>query len=236
VFRRLADQDPSAAGRLLLALLPAQRVADPAPVAFDLILADVVCARVTVGSTAAQVEMGAAPRPLRQVDFQLDGDLAGIARLLAAGRVYRLLAGLLPGRRLARVRGDRRRLSALDRLVAARLTVCQLRHAGVTLDPDLGLAVAALMIDPAWTAGERFTIAHRPPSARAPDGYLHVRDGLPPVAASDPPHGVAETVLVCPGDELLDALAGVAGDGVLVEGEQRPLALVRRWLEHAQCG
>jgi hypothetical protein len=235
VFGALAGQDPSAAGRLLLALLPAQPTADPRPVAYDLILADVVCARVTVGRTAAQVEMGATARPLREVDFQLEGDLAAIARLLAAGRVRRRLGRLLPRPRLARVHGDRRRLVALDRLIRARLTVQELRHAGVRIDPELGLAVAALMIDPAWTAGERFTIAHRQPSAPAPGGRLHVRDGLPPLASSDRPHGAAETVLVCPGDELLCALAGVADAGVRAEGEQRPLALVRQWLDRAQC-
>jgi hypothetical protein len=239
VFRALADQDPSAAGRLLLALLPAQRAADPDPVAYDLILADVVCAHVTVGSTTAEVVMGVTARPLRAVAFQLEGDLADIARLLAAGRVRRRLGPLLhvlPRHRLARVRGDRRRLTALDRLLGARRTLRDLRDAGVRIDPELGLAVAALMIDPAWTAGERFTIAHRHPSAPAPTGHLQVRDGLPPLAWSDPPLGTAETVLVCPGDELLDALAGVAGAGVRVEGEQRPLALIRQWLDRAQCG
>jgi hypothetical protein len=65
---------------------------------------------------------------------------------------------------------------------------------------------------------------------------VQVRDGLPPLASSDPPVGTAETVLVCPGEELLGALAGLAGAGVRVEGEQRPLALIRQWLDRAQCG
>jgi len=37
---------------------------------------------------------------------------------------------------------------------------------------------------------------------------------------------------VCPAAEVLSALAGAAG--ALLEGEERPLALLRQWLERAQ--
>ncbi len=90
------------------------------------------------------------------------------------------------------------------------------------------------MIEPEWTAGERFTIAHREPSLPSPDAYLQVRDGKPALPSAEPPYGPLASVLVCAGDEVLDALAGATP--AQVEGEARPLALVRQWLERAQSG
>src|SRR5205085_9892825 len=183
VFRALAAHDPSEAGRLLLAMLPAQRAADPHPVAYDLILSDVLVAHVTVGSAAAHTAFDATARPRSEVDFQLVGELASIARLLTAGPVRRRLRAR---RRIARVRGDRRRLTALDRLIRAPLSLRQLHAAGVRLDPMLAFTLAGLAIEPSWTAGERFTIGHREARSPAPDAYLHVRDGKPPLACAAP--------------------------------------------------
>jgi hypothetical protein len=190
---------------------------------------------VTVGSAAGHFEMGTSARPLSEVDFQLVGGLAGIARLLDAGPVRRRLSRLAPGRRVARLRGDRERLAALDRLVGARLTVAGLQSAGVRLDPVLAMTVAGLMIDPAWTAGERFVLAHRASGAAAAGAYLHVRDGKPLLASGEAPRGPVQTIVVCPAEEILTVLAGAAAPAVL-EGEPRPLTLVRHWLERAQCG
>jgi hypothetical protein len=235
-FRTLAARDPSSAGRLALALLPAQRAADPVPVAYDLVLGDLATARVTVSISATQVDLGDAPRPPDEVDFQLVGDLASIARLLAAGRVRRRLGRLPVGGRLARVRGDRGRLGALERLLDAPLTLGQLHAAGVRLDPVLALTVAALIIEPAWTAGERFTIAHREPPAPIADAYLQVRAGKPPLAGAEAPHGPVATEIVCPADELVAVLGGEPGTGEAMSGDERSLALVRQWLDRAQCG
>lgn len=228
-FRALAGSDPSAAGRLLLALLPAQRAADPQAVAYDLVLGDLVCARVTVGSGAIHVEFATAPRPAAEVDFQLVGDVARVARLLVAGPLRRRL----PSRRRARIRGDRRRVAALDHLVGARLTLGELIAAGLKLDPLLTLTLASRAIDPTWTAGERFTLAHRDPDGTAPGAYLHVRDTKAPLVSAQPPHGRVTTVLVCPADDLLAVLAG---RDARLEGDNRPLVLLRQWLDRAQCG
>jgi hypothetical protein len=235
-FRTLSARDPSQAGRLLLALLPAQRVADPQPVAYDLVLGDLACARVTVSSTGAQIDLGDAPRPPAEVDFQLVGDLASIARLLAAGPVARRIGRLLFRHRLARVRGDRDRLAALESLIDTPLTMGRLRAAGVRLDPLLAMTVAGLMIEPAWTAGERFTIAHRDRGAPAPDAYLHIRDGRAPLAAEAPPHGPVATTIECRADDLIVVLAGAHVASVAISGDDRPVALIRQWLDRAQCG
>jgi hypothetical protein len=235
-FRTLAARDAAAAGRLLRALLPAQRAAEPRPVAYDLVLGDMAAVRVTVSSATAQVDLGDAPRPLSEVDFQLEGDLASMARLLAAGPVRRRFARLPLGGRLARVRGDRNRLGALERLLDAPLTLGQLHAAGVGLDPSLALTVAAAMIEPDWTAGERFTIAHREPQAASPDAYLHVRDARAPIATVEPPPGPLATTIECAAGELFGLLAGEQVASVAISGDQRPLDLVRRWLDRAQCG
>jgi hypothetical protein len=234
-FSKLAAHDASAAGRLLLALLPAQHAADPHPVAYDLVMSDVLVAHVTVGSSGANVELDATTRPLSEVDFQLVGDLARIARLLDAGPVRRRLGGLAPGRPVARVRGDRGRLAALDALLGARLTLAQLVAAGVRLDPLLALTLAGLMTEPAWTAGERFTLAHRDAATPSADAHLLVRDGRPPLASVEPPHESVATVLVCPADQLLAVLGGALAPAA-VEGEERPFSLLRQWLVRAQCG
>jgi hypothetical protein len=234
-FRRLCAQDASGAGRLLLALLPAQRAADPQPVAYDLILSDLLVAHVTVGSAAGRVEMGTNPRPVSDVDFQLIGGLAGIARLLVAGPVRRRLSRVSSGRRMARLRGNPQRLTALDRLIDARLSVSELQAAGVRLDPVLAMTVAGLMIDPAWTVGERFVIAHRELGAARPDAYLHVRDGRPLLATGQASHPPVEAVVACPADDLLAVLAGAVRP-VETVGEERPLTLLAQWLDRAQCG
>ena len=234
VFRSLAAQDPTMAGHLLLALLPAQRAADPRPIAYDLVLSDVLSAHVTVDRARTYVEIDPTTRPLTEVDFQLVGDLARTVRLLTAGPVRRRLGPLAPGRRMARLRGDRGRLASLDRLIEARLTLVELAAAGVELDPLLALTVAALMIEPEWTAGERFTLAHQPPGDPAPDSYLHVRDGRPPLASVEAPHGPVASVLESPAGDLLGVLAGVNEARQL--GEARPLALLRQWLDRAQSG
>ncbi|HJS96483.1 MAG TPA: hypothetical protein VJ741_19605, partial [Solirubrobacteraceae bacterium] len=227
-FRDLTRQDASAGGRLLLGLLPAQRLADPHPVAYDLILSDVLVAHVTSDGHAVHVAHDSTVRPASEVDFQLVGDLASVARLLRAGRIRRRLRVLPP--RMARVRGDRGRVAALDRLIDARLTARELHGAGVRLDPLLGFTLAALMIEPNWTAGERFTIGHRDPAVTTPDAYLHIRDGRPPLASAEPPHGPVGAILESTADDVLGALAGAT------DAEERPLVLVRQWLDRAQSG
>lgn len=232
-FRRLVVQDPAAAGRLLVALLPAQHVADRRPVAYDLVLGEStdICVQVSAGAGPPRIDFGEASRSLSEVDFQVTGDLASIARLVAAGRVRRRF-----GRGLARVRGERARFSALERLVSTPLTLRELHAAGVRLDPALALTIVSLVIDPAWTAGERFTIAHEVRGARLAGAFLHVRDGGAPLVTDRPAAGPVETTIVSPADMLLPTLAGDRSADVFVRGEQRPLTLLAHWLERAQSG
>jgi hypothetical protein len=135
---------------------------------------------------------------------------------------------------VARIHGDRSAAAALRLLVHSPLTLRRLHALGMRLDAGLALAVCARMLDPEWTTGEHFTIAHQPPGAPAPAYYLRVSDGGPPAILERAPADDAAATIVCPGEALLPALAGARGEGVFVRGDRRPLGLLAGWLERAQ--
>jgi hypothetical protein len=241
VFRQLTRDDAVRAGRLLLSLLPAQHAAYPRPVAYDLVLtggdaADgtggesgtPVTVQVTVRDGAPEISYADAPRDRSAVSFQVRGDLASLARLLAAGPLRRRLR-----LGVARVRGDRDALAALMSLLRTPLSLRDLHDAGVRIDPVMALHLAALMIDPAWTAGERFTFALREPGGAS--ASLGVNDGGRVTAAEGGPDAPAAT-LVAPAGSLLLALTGERASEVATEGDERVLALVRGWIKRAQSG
>ncbi len=251
VFKQLLSEDPVRAGQLLLALAQMQHAVHRDPVAYDLILGPRACVRVTAREQApephtaasdtkatqvvgdeprrrSEVDITDSPRPLSEVDFQVVGELASIARTVLAGRLRRRF-----GRRTARVDGDLAAFAALRELVQAPFGVGELHAAGVRLAAPLALCVVSIMIDPADTAGERFAIAHQAPGSSS-RGYLQVCDGKR-LAVSDTLGDAAPTAtIVCAGDCLLPALAGVAIQSVDVQGELRALELVQGWLARAQ--
>jgi hypothetical protein len=196
-------------------------------VAYDLILGAETCLRVTVGSGAPEIELSATPRPAAEVQFQLATDPTGLARLLAAGRLRRLLRG--------------RALEPLRLLVRTPLRPRQLLSAGVELDPPLVLQLVAVVAeanptsqtDP-WSAvgPPLFTLAHRLPSGET-IATLHVQAGGRATVTATGLESPAATTVTCPPGRLLAALLGERGAGIAVEGDDRPLGLVRSWLERA---
>jgi hypothetical protein len=234
-FRRLAARDRALAGRLLLDLLGAQRAAWPYPVAYDLVLGPGQgCVQVTVGEDRAVIELCPAPRTREQVDFQLIGDPGRIARLLTAGSLRRLLRLCL-----ARVRGRRDRVGALRALLALPLDLGALRAEGMRDEPETLLALVAAMIDPAWTRGERFALAHV--DERGAAVFLEVRDGSAPLVTRAAPDARVAVTLSGTACELAAVLqtggtgvAAQAGHGV--GGDAAALALVRDWVNRAQRG
>jgi hypothetical protein len=229
VFRSLVRRDAAVAGRLLLDLLPAQRVAYPRPVAYDLALGEHHCVQVTVFAGPPEIRFGDAPRPASVTDFRVLGDAARLARLLTVGRIRARL-----GIGVARVRGRRESLSALRALVQAPLLLSDLQGVGVRLEPALALEVAALMIAPHWTAGERFSIAHEQQGRRT--SLLHVRDGLAVAVSEAWPADRADTTIACPAELLLDVLSGHDPRELEIRGDERRLGLLRDWLKRAQSG
>ncbi len=140
--------------------------------------------------------------------------------LLALGPVRR---GLRLG--FARARGRRERFAAVQQLVRTPTTVTEIR-----LEPVLAFTLVAAMVEPAWTKGERFTIAHDA------GPYLHVRDGSPASVTAEALLVPVTTTVVCAPGLLLAVLSGARGPEVEIRGQGRPLELVQAWLERAQSG
>ncbi|MGI8505393.1 MAG: hypothetical protein ACR2MK_01065 [Solirubrobacteraceae bacterium] len=230
VFASLARSDPDRAGRLLVDLLPAQRAVHPHPVAYDLVLGgERGCVRVTVGDGAPQVVLGDSPRAPADVDFQVFGDQAALGRLLIAGPLRRRF-----GRGVARVRGTRSGLDALEALVRVRLGLPALHRAGVRIEPRTILSVVARLIEPGWTTRERFSLAYETPGTETV--YLLVRDGRPVEVTEVAPAGRVATSISGPVGTFELLISGRRPAQATVTGDEWPLALVRKWIKRAQSG
>jgi len=228
-MKRLLRESPAIAGSVAIQLLPAQHLVS-GPVRYDLALGDAGCLAVTVEEGQVRVERFSEPRPLGEVGFRIEGDLAGLGRLLVYGALRRRLS-----RRVARVRGDRAMLRALADLVRAPLGLDELDSSGVRLDPRLALQLVACMIDVSWTRGERFTLGHE--SRGGEDrAYLLVRDGATARVLCRPPLGPVTTTIRCAPEQLLTLLAGGSASEVTVLGAAEPLALLRAWVARAERG
>jgi hypothetical protein len=154
----------------------------------------------------------------------LPGPSATVARVVVRGRLRRRIAW-----ETAQLACELPTVSALAKLVRLRASPTQLHAAGVRLDPPLALALAALAIDPLWTLGHRFTLAHLDASAV----YLEVRNGARPRVSTEQPAGAVTTTVRCPADVLLPFLAGDSGVAATIEGPSPPLDLVRGWFQDA---
>ena len=227
----MLERDPLMSGRLVLALLPAQRLVHAAPLAYDLVLADRGCIQVTVAGDYWSVEERDSPRSAGAVQFRLDGDLPSLARLVAARRIRRGLR-----RSGARLTGDRRAARAMLSLVKAPLSISELVAAGVVVDPPVALALAAAMIEPAWTRGERFTIGFSEPDASTVQARLEVRDGAAPAIGEGEPSEPLSATIVCPPDSLLAVLDGTIAAATRSGPDERAIAVVQGWMKRAQSG
>ena len=226
------ERDPVTAGRLFIALLPAQGLVTPEPLAYDLVLDGLGCVQVTVigPSHKTAVRLAETPRPADEVSFALSGDLGRLAALVASGSLRRRLS-----RRRARVTYDRAAASALLALVRTPISLEQLIAAGVRMDPWLTLTLASMMIDPAWTRGERFSIAFQEPSGmlQAPTSMCVTAAGPPSARPS------SAKILRARSSAPRSECSRFWGDlraGARLRGETRPLALLQHWIERAQSG
>ncbi len=228
VFKSLAKTDPDRAGRLLVDLLPAQRAVHPEPLSYDLVLgAERGCARVTVSNSGSRVVLEERPRNLRDVDFQVVGDYAAIAKLLTARPLRRRF-----DRSVARVHGNRKQVSALEALVRLRLDLVALYREGVRMAPRTALTVTAALIEPQWTNGVRFCIAYE--SRWAETVYLVVDNGAPVQVADQAPGGWVSTAISGQAGAFELLLTGARPLHATVTGDDWPLTLVGKWIKRAQ--
>jgi hypothetical protein len=201
-FRRLTEEDPEAAGRLFLQLLPAQRLVWPEDVAYRIEVAETGALAVDVSAGTSTVrpllESGA---PARAGEPTLRTDLAGLARAVAGRRGWSRVG--------ARIAGSRsRHLRPLRALAAAPLQLSDLKRAGAHPDPVLLLRLLALAIDPEWTAEAVFTIACRWRGRVHSGCYIHVFERAPVAVTSLPPLGRVAATLSCDPTQMLDVLLG----------------------------
>jgi hypothetical protein len=188
------------------------------------------CVQVTSTGDGTEIARQATARPLQQVDLHVVGGPERFARLLAAGRIRRRL-----GFGVARVRGNRDGVAALDALLALPLDLPALVDGGMSTDPSSLLSLVAAMVTPNWTRGARFSISHR--DGNAPDTYLLIADGRLPIVTAVAPTGPIATVISCAQSDLASALTGSPAPephSVQVLGDPAPLAQLQAWIKRAQ--
>ncbi|MHB8690106.1 MAG: hypothetical protein ACYDHH_02575 [Solirubrobacteraceae bacterium] len=230
---KIAEREPETAGGLVLELLVAQRAAHPEPIAYDVHLTGMPCLQMTNTPEGQVLRSSPERRPANQVAFSVVGDLESFGRLMVARGLKRRFS-----RKLAKVNGNRAGVGVLDAILAARLTIPQLRELGFRIDPILTLKLTAAMIHPGWTAGSSFTIGYAEPGAAGATGEqelpgLIVNDGSRVVVASLP---TPRTTISCDPDELPALLNGDAVASFEREGQREPLVRVQSWLHRAQSG
>jgi hypothetical protein len=143
-----------------------------------------------------------------------------LVEMLAAGRLRR-------GR--ARARGEGKSFDELGQRLARPGSMAELR-----LAPGLSFALAAVMIEPQWTAGSGFTLAYQLPSDGSPGPYMEIHDGLPATVTGEADPTAVSTTIVCAPDLLTAVLAGERPAGTTILGDEEPLGHLQAWLERAQ--
>ncbi|MDQ6806997.1 MAG: hypothetical protein M3065_19020, partial [Actinomycetota bacterium] len=227
-LKGLLREDPAVVGKLVIRLVPAQCLVVAGSVSYDIALTGAGCLAVTVRDDRVRLDILSTPRSLDEVDFRIEGDLGALGRLVLYGSLRRRIS-----RRVARVRGDRRAFVALDWLVREPHGLGELYTAGLRLDPELTLRLVAHMIDPSWTAGERFTVGHESPGGED-RVYLMVRDGARPRVSRQPPLGPVATTIRCADEQLLAMLASGSRAEIVVRGAAAPIAQLDDWIARAQ--
>ncbi|MDX6639919.1 MAG: hypothetical protein QOF12_930, partial [Solirubrobacteraceae bacterium] len=223
---RLAAADPELAGRLVLTLLPVQRLRAVADVVYDVTVTGLGSFRVSVRAANATVEPVAEPGG---AEFHVAGTAAELAEFAAGGIDRRPPRSIL-------VRGSRRRLKRLTRKLREPVQLADLARAGAVSEPGLILAALAAGVDPEWTAGHRFTVAWIVEGAyggtwtiAVGDGALEVRTGLPEEGAGATLH-VPQPMFVA----LLAGFATAPGLRATAEGDAHTVDLVRQWFDRVQ--
>lgn len=232
-FSRLAAEEPAAAGRVILGLLPALGAVVERPLAFEVTLPDAGRLLVRAEPGHAEVAPLARAAKRRAVLFRLSADPASLGSFAAADGVGRWRG---PGG--VRLRGRRRQAELLQRLVRAPLGFAELAALGVELGPELAYRLLACAVDPAWTVGHGFTLAHETTGLGGGRAWITVRDGRPLAVSGSPPAGSVAATVSCSRAALLPLLAGAplpGGERAAIRGEAAAVSLLQGWLARAQA-
>lgn len=245
-IRRVAERrDARLAAELVLELLPAQVLAVESPVRYGVRIAELGSYEVTLGADNGEVhELTAAPT--NRLEFVLEGPAAAFAEVAAGGSrlsAWRPPAGL-------RVKSGRRRARHLLRSRATPLSLSDLDRASVTVWPGLLLLALAEAIDPAWTAGQAFTVEFAIEGRQSAVLQVRAQSGKPLAvtrggveSASEASEGAQTNLAARPETTVrlsergfARMLAGedLAGEKVWLEGERGPLETLLSWTDRVQ--
>jgi len=230
---KLAHDDPAAATRLLLALVPAQRVLLPSPLEYDVTITGSGTYAISVGRHGAAARPIGAPRPRSGAAFHVSADIVTLTELLAGveKRMGRWLGSV-------KVRGRRRVAFALrDTLRSARLDLPAAARAGADLGPDLVLPTFAYAIHPSWTKGHAFTVIHEITGPRPMRWHVTIRDGRPVTVERRPsvqPPDAVVTMSRAAFSRLLAGEPAPSGERPAIRGDRAAVATLKAWTDRAQ--
>jgi hypothetical protein len=227
-----ANEDPLAAGALLVGLVPAQAAVLDGGLTYDLTVRGVGTFAVFVEDGSARVVRLSRRRPRGEALFHLAGDPVRLAELLAGDRrkVGRL-------RRKARLTGNRKRARALMALPGAQLSLAQAVRAGARLEPALVYQALPFAIDPQWTRGHNFTVAQQIVELAPQAWHITVRDGRPLRAVERNSVSEADatvTMTRAAFDRLLRDEPAALGDRPVIRGDREAVAALKRWTDLAR--
>ena len=229
---KLAHDDPRAATRLLLGLVPAQHALIDAPLEYDLTIRESGTYAVSVTPEGASARALAEPRPRREAAFHITADVVTLAEVLA-GVDRRMGRWFGP----VRVKGRKRGAEVVrETLARTDLDLAGAARAGADLDPDLVFRSFAYAIHPSWTKGHRFVVAQEIADPSPQRWHLIVRDGrsigVEKRIDGDPDAVVSmsRATFGC----LLKGNPAPRGERPTVRGDRAAVELLRGWTARAQ--
>jgi ribonucleoside-diphosphate reductase beta chain len=212
-LRRMAEDDPELAARLILMTLPATG-------------RHVSYALEVEGFGEHRVGDG-------EPEFRLSTDPRTLTKLAtgSSGPFGLMLRGKL------RIRGKRRKAMKLKRMSGG-LDLAAVVENGGTLDPDLLYRSLPYMIDPEWTEGHDFTVRYVVTGERGGSWYVRVKDGAPLEVSADGDATGTATVSLDTYQQLASGQISppIAMQNQLtkIDGELHPVTLLGRWIARAQ--
>ncbi|MCW2991567.1 MAG: Chromosome segregation ATPase-like protein, partial [Solirubrobacterales bacterium] len=227
-IERLAASDPAAAAKLIVGLLPVQRLLVDGDATYDLTVTELGTFRVLLHAGATTVEPRAEPGSRKEIDFHLEGRASALAEFAAGGLRRRP--------KNTHFEGSRRRLKRLLKDLRAPIQLPDVARSGAAIEPGLVLAALAAGMDATWAAGHTFTVAWDVTGARGGTWTVRIGEGAPSVEPGVPEGGATATVHVSQA-AFLPLLAGFApppGEQATVAGNTHAVALLRQWFDHAQ--
>ena len=228
----LSHEDATAAGALLIGLLPAQGAVIEGSLSYDLTVRGIGTFGVFVEDGSARVVRLSRKRPRGQALFHLAGDPSTLAELLAGERTK-----LTRFRRKGRVTGRRKRARELAPLPEARLSLSEAVKAGARLEPGLVYRALPFAIEPEWTKGHRFTVAQQIVELSPLSWHVSARDGLPLRVVehtTDAPADATVTMSRAAFERLLKDEPQPLGDRPVIRGDREAVAALKRWTDLAR--